>query len=273
MAWRFWVSAHPPKCDSTMTLMTMMIMTTQMKLNETTGERMKRELGGTILGLIIGLVLGLGAALAVAIYVAKVPSPFVNKGQSRTPDQDAVEAKKNKDWDPNAPLYGKNPAKPTATVPAPATAATPAAPASGAASPVAPAVAGGPGTAVKAEAAQPDPAKTDGTKAAAPKTDAPPAASADPLGDLARAKSSSSGAEPFVYFVQVGAYRNAEDAETQRAKLSLTGVEAKVTEREQSGRAIFRVRVGPFNSKDDAERSKEKLDGAGLDTALVRVQR
>ncbi len=239
-----------------------------MKLNETTGERMKRELGGTILGLIIGLVLGLGAALAVAIYVAKVPSPFVNKGQSRTPDQDAVEAKKNKDWDPNAPLYGKNPAKPTATATAPATAPTPAAPASGAASPVAPAVAGGPGTAAK-----PDAAKADAAKVAAPKTDAPPPASTDPLGDLARAKSSSSGAEPFVYFVQVGAYRNAEDAETQRAKLSLTGVEARVTEREQSGRAIFRVRVGPFNTKDDAERTKEKLDGAGLDTALVRVQR
>jgi cell division protein FtsN len=245
-----------------------------MKLNETTGERMKRELGGTILGLIIGLVFGLGAALAVAIYVAKVPSPFVNKGQSRTPDQDAVEAKKNKDWDPNAPLYGKNPAKPTATAPAPAN--PPAA--SGATPPVAPAVAGGPGTAVKPEAPKTDAAKTDVTKtdtakATAPKTDAPPAASTDPLGDLARAKSSSSGAEPFVYFVQVGAYRNAEDAETQRAKLSLTGVEAKVTEREQSGRAIFRVRVGPFNSKDEAERNKEKLDGAGLDTALVRVQR
>ena len=247
-----------------------------MKLNETTGERMKRELGGTILGLIIGVVFGLGTALAVAIYVAKVPSPFVNKGQTRTPDQDAVEAKKNKDWDPNAPLYGKNPAKPTSTVPAPAGAANPAAAASGPASPVAPAVAGGPGTAAKPEGVKPEVAKTEAAKAAVPKTDAPtaaPAASTDPLGDLARAKSSSSGAEPFVYFVQVGAYRNAEDAETQRAKLSLTGVEAKVTEREQSGRAIFRVRVGPFNTKDDAERNKEKLDGAGMDTALVRVQR
>lgn len=247
-----------------------------MKLNETTGERMKRELGGTILGLIIGVVFGLGTALAVAVYVAKVPSPFVNKGQTRTPDQDAVEAKKNKDWDPNAPLYGKNPAKPTATVPAPAVAANPAVAASGPASPVAPAVAGGPGTAAKPEAVKPEVAKTEAAKAAVPKTDAPtaaPGASTDPLGDLARAKSSSSGAEPFVYFVQVGAYRNAEDAETQRAKLSLTGVEAKVTEREQSGRAIFRVRVGPFNTKDDAERNKEKLDGAGMDTALVRVQR
>lgn len=248
-----------------------MTMMTKMKLNETTGERMKRELGGTILGVIIGVVFGLGAALAVAIYVAKVPSPFVNKGQSRSADQDAVEAKKNKDWDPNAPLYGKNPAKPTATASAPLN--PPAAAASGAGSPVAPAVAGGPGTAVKPEVPKVETAKTDTTKATAPKVDVPPAGSADPLGDLARARSSSSGAEPFVYFVQVGAYRNADDAETQRAKLSLTGVEAKVTEREQSGRAIFRVRVGPFNSKDDAERAKEKLDGSGLDTALVRVQR
>lgn len=223
---------------------------------------MKRELGGTILGFIIGVVFGLGVALAVAVYVAKVPSPFVNKGQSRSPDQDAVEAQKNKNWDPNAPLYGKNPAKGTATPPSP-----PSAPQAGASGPVAPAVAGGPGTATKPEPTKAEPAKPDA------KADAKPAGSADPLGDLARAKSSSSGAEPFVYFVQVGAYRNAEDAETQRAKLSLAGVEARVTEREQSGRAIFRVRVGPFEKKDDADKTKERLDATGLDTALVRVQR
>ena len=223
---------------------------------------MKRELGGTILGFIIGVVFGLGVALAVAVYVAKVPSPFVNKGQSRSPDQDAVEAQKNKNWDPNAPLYGKNPAKATATPPAP-----PSAPVAGAPVPVAPAVAGGPGTATKPEPTKTEPPKPDA------KADGKPAGSADPLGDLARAKSSSSGAEPFVYFVQVGAYRNAEDAETQRAKLSLAGVEARVTEREQSGRAIFRVRVGPFEKKDDADKTKERLDATGLDTALVRVQR
>lgn len=236
------------------------------------------QLGGTILGFIMGVVFGLAAALAVAVYVAKVPSPFVNKGQSRSAEQDATEAKKNKDWDPNAPLYGKNPAKPA---PAASHAAAPASDAAAASTqPVAPAVAGGPGTAVKPEP-KPDAGKTDNSKANPPAPSpapSPPAAtnpmsSADPLGDLARSRSSNSVAEPFVYFVQVGAYRNAEDAESQRAKLSLTGVEARVTEREQSGRAIFRVRVGPFDKKDDAERSKEKLDGAGLDTALVRVQR
>ena len=71
---------------------------------------MKQQRGGTLLGFIIGAVVGLGAALAVAVYVTKVPIPFVNKGQTRSADQDVEESRKNKDWDPNAPLYGKNPA-------------------------------------------------------------------------------------------------------------------------------------------------------------------
>jgi cell division protein FtsN len=36
---------------------------------------------------------------------------------------------------------------------------------------------------------------------------------------------------------------------------------------------VYRVRVGPFEKKEAAEGSKAKLDGAGLETALVRVQR
>jgi len=66
--------------------------------------------GNTFVGFILGLVVGLSLALVVAIYVTKVPIPFLDKGLSRSAEQDAAEEKKNKDWDPNAPLYGKNPA-------------------------------------------------------------------------------------------------------------------------------------------------------------------
>src|SRR6185436_2110524 len=97
-------------------------------------------------------------------------------------------------------------------------------------------------------------------------------ASADPIGDLAKARLGAT-AEPFNYFVQVGAFRTAEDAEAQRAKLALSGVEAKVSEREQSGRTVFRVRTGPYDHKDDADRAKEKLEASGLETALIRVAR
>jgi cell division protein FtsN len=96
-------------------------------------------------------------------------------------------------------------------------------------------------------------------------------APADPLGDLATSR--AGGNDPFLYFVQAGAFRTQEDAEAQRAKLSLMGIEARVTEREQSGRQVYRVRVGPFGNKDEADRQKEKLDAGGFDTALVRVQR
>ena len=211
---------------------------------------MKQQRGGTFLGFIIGVVVGLACALAVAVYVTKVPVPFMNKGQTRSADQDVEENKKNKDWDPNAPLYGKNPAKPPL-------AAMPSLPAASEPVPVA-----------APAAATPAPAP-----AAAAKAEARAAASADPIGELAKSKAASSAAEPFVYWVQVGAYRTAEDAESQRAKLSLGGIETKVSEREQSGRTVFRLRVGPFDSKAEGEAAKEKLGNSGLETALVRVQR
>ncbi len=200
---------------------------------------MKSQSGGTFLGFILGLVVGLGVALAVAVYVTKVPLPFMNKGQSRTADQDAAEEKKNKDWDPNAPLYGKNPAKPSAA-------------------------------SKSGEDAVPNADKSD---AASAKAESKPAVTADPLGDLARSKSAEKSADPFNYFVQVGAFRTIEDAESQRAKLSLAGIDAKVSEREQSGRVVFRVRVGPFDRREDAEKSKDRLDASGYETSLVRVQR
>src|SRR6185369_6377330 len=65
--------------------------------------------GGFLIGLVVGLLVGLAAALAVALYVTKAPNPFVNKVPARTPSQDAAETEKNRNWDPNSALAGKNP--------------------------------------------------------------------------------------------------------------------------------------------------------------------
>jgi len=212
----------------------------------------KQQKGGTIIGFIVGVIVGLGAALAVAVYVTKVPVPFLNKGGGRGVDMDAAESQKNKNWDPNSPLYGRNPARP----PAPVVAAPASAPAPAAA------------PEVRAAASAPKPA------ASKPDAKAETKPGADPLGDLAVAKAAATGnVDPFDYFVQAGAFRTQPDADAQRAKLAMLGWEARVSEREQNGRAVFRVRVGPFTKRDDAERIKEKLDGAGVDSALVRVQR
>ena len=205
------------------------------------------------MGLIIGLLVGLALALGVALYVTKVPVPFIDKVPQHTPEQDAAEAARNKDWDPNSPLYGKTPARPNATAPAASGVVTPEAP-------VMPPVAVAPPAAPSAAAptARPNPADILAGRGTGP---------------AAKAASPRAGADPFTYFVQVGAYTRPEDAEAQRAKLAMLGMGAKVTEREQAGRTMYRVRVGPFGSKDDADAAKSRLDASGMESSLVRVQR
>jgi len=243
-------------------------------------KKTTRQRGNIVIGLIVGLVLGLGVALGIAVYVTKVPIPFVTKTQRGGAEQDEAEARKNRDWDPNAPLAGKAGApKPAATPPAAPTGGDTTAVAPATAPPPAPPVPVVVAPAAKPPRPAPVPAEANSL---------PP--SNDPLGDLARARaggstttasaapssnnnSAAAGADPFMYFVQAGAFRTTEDAEAQRAKLSLMGVEARVTEREQAGRTVYRVRAGPFSKKDDADRLKERLDGGGLESALVRVQR
>jgi cell division protein FtsN len=220
-------------------------------MNPMKKQSIHRQRGGTIVGFIVGMVVGLACALAVAMYITKVPMPFLSKGQSRSAEQDAAEAKKNKDWDPNAALYGKSPVKA-----APSTML-------GNTDPTVTPSATGIGSV---------PAKAD-SKAVVAKADSKASTSPDPLGDWVKAKSGLPEADPFTYFVQVGAYRTWEEAESQRAKLALSGIESKVSERQQSGRMVYRVRTGPFEKKEDGEKHKETLDNAGLETSLVRVQR
>ncbi len=79
--------------------------------------------------------------------------------------------------------------------------------------------------------------------------------------------------DPFIYFVQVGAYGRPEDAEQQRAKLAMMGLEARITERDQSGRTVYRVRLGPFDKRDSADAAKERVEASAVEAALVRVQK
>jgi len=220
--------------------------------------RTNQQRGGTLVGFILGLVVGLAVALGVAIYVTKMPIPFMTKGPARSADSDAAEAEKNKDWDPNAPLYGKKGAKSADKVDEP-----------------------------KADA-RPEPKQPEHKPDAAAKVDPK---SADPLGDLAKVKAvepkpepkakpaepkaaeaKPASADPFIYFVQAGAYRTIEEAEAQRAKTGMLGLETKISERDQGGRTVYRVRVGPLD-KAEAERVRAKLDAAHIDSAMVRVQR
>lgn len=200
-------------------------------------------MGGTLLGLIIGLVVGLGVALAVALYITKAPVPFVDRGVQRPNTSDAVEAERARDWNPNQGL-GRTP----------------------------PAVA---------------PSDTTSVPSIVPPggTSLPPAGSTDSIAELIQQRATPSSSttvapvdataapDPFIYYVQVGAYRQPEEANAQRARMAMSGFETQVSEREQGGRQVYRVRMGPYESRAEAESIEQQLRAQGVDTALVRVQR
>ena len=192
----------------------------------------QQQRGGTILGFILGLLVGLGAAFAVAVYVSKIPVPFLTMDGDKTASPRMPQA----DWNPNTALGGKVTPPPVAPVE------------------------------VKPEVVAPT---------ETPAAQATP--SNDPLGDLAKAqiakaeKAEAAASDGFVYFVQVGAFRSQADADAQRAKLGLIGQQARVSEREQNGRPVYRVRIGPMAQRSEAEALKQQLGDTGIDAALVRI--
>jgi cell division protein FtsN len=207
---------------------------------------MNDQRGGFAIGLVVGVLIGLALALAVAVYVTKVPLPFVDKVPQRHAGQDAADAEKNRNWDPNALLAGKAAARSasgvidaaSAVVTSPIQTAPTAAPAN---------------TATPAAAPAPAPADTTARGGNAPAA-APVAAATEAAGQ---------------FLVQVGAYARTDDAEQQRAKLAIAGLTARVSERDQSGKVVYRVRLGPYVSRDEADAAREQAVAAGYAEATV----
>jgi cell division protein FtsN len=201
--------------------------------------------GGFVMGLVVGLLLGLALALGVALYITKAPVPFINKVPQRTAEQDQAEIERNRNWDPNGAL---------GTRPVPRLAAPSASGAVG-------------GTALPPAVVPP---------AALPRDPAAILAGGGPAqasAPRAAARPASAAADPFVYFVQAGAYTRSEDAEQQRARLALIGQAARITEREQVGRTVYRVRLGPLETRNQAVDVQAELSEQRIESQIVRVER
>lgn len=251
------------------------------------GQPRRAQRGGFVMGMVVGLLVGLGVALVVALYITKAPSPFVDKVPQRSAEQDAAETERNKTWDPNGPLAGKNPARPQAPASAAEPGATTGAPATDGATPpglvLPPPAADGAAPAAQAAPARPSAdsrAPRDPAAILAGEPDAPPAAR--PAGresaSASRPETAAAAARPasgaaVQFYVQAGAFSTPQDAEAQRAKLALLGLTAKVMAREQAGRTMYRVRLGPYDNRNGAEDVQDKLATGGIDANLVRVER
>jgi cell division protein FtsN len=197
------------------------------------------EQGSTLLGLLIGLVLGIGIAAGVAIYVSHIPNPFAqgkDEGQGKPPPSSIA----TPDPTASAPKVSK---------------AEPGKASEGTADnkgrfdfyKILP----GDENAVGAQAAA---AKPSPASAAQPATQAKPTA------------------EGTTYYLQAGAYQTEDDADNQKAKLALLGLEAQVrTATLKDKGTIYRVRLGPFASQEEVNDTKTTLQENGITASVIKI--
>ena len=206
-----------------------------------------------LLGMIIGLLLGILISLAVALWLNRLSNPFMEKAR------------------PVEPLSRVQPPAP-ATVPEavrnaerngraaekPATPASPPAPAEDK-----------PANRPRFEFYQILPGEKNAAKAAkaAAKAPAPPV--------IVKPGSSPASPKPHsgdTYWLQAGAFSDQKDADNQKARIALTGLEATVRPVEVVGRGtLYRVRLGPYQSLDDANRMKTTLAQNGVPATIIHT--
>ena len=189
--------------------------------------------GTMMLGVFIGLVLGLVAALAIAFYLNRAANPFTSRD------------------------------KPAAVQPAgKAAVADPAGPSA-------------PSTRVPPAAAAPEPGKAGAD--AKPRFDfytiLPGVEQPATDQDLRNRGADAKAAVLERYFLQAGAFQNAQDADNLKARLALMGLEASIQTANLGEKGIWhRVRLGPYDDADALGRVRSQLAGSGIEAAPIKVR-
>jgi cell division protein FtsN len=76
---------------------------------------------------------------------------------------------------------------------------------------------------------------------------------------------------PTLYYLQAGAFQNADDADNLKAQLALLGVEAEIQTTEIAGKGVFhRVRVGPLSAMDKVNSTRSLLAQNNIPVTLVK---
>lgn len=81
------------------------------------------------------------------------------------------------------------------------------------------------------------------------------------------------GAAKDGYFLQVGSFQAAAEADNMKARLALLGQEAVIQTADIPDRGVWhRVRIGPFTNIEDMNRSRALLAQNGIPASLVKVK-
>jgi cell division protein FtsN len=207
-----------------------------------------------LLGMIIGLLLGIVISLAVALWLNRLSNPFVEKAR------------------PVEPLQRVQPTAPAAAPSAAQEARPPEKAASRPAEKPAEPEKAARGDRPRFEFYQILPGDKQADKAAK----APSKAAAAPPPPVA-VKPGSSPASPKphggeAYWLQAGAFADEREADNQKARIALTGLEANVKPADVPGRGtLYRVRLGPYQSVEDANRMKAVLARNGVQSTIIHT--
>lgn len=198
----------------------------------------KKSHGGTLVGLFVGLVLGIVGAAAVVWYINKMPTPFkpqVQPAGSAKPENGKTAGQVGQPAEP-----ALLPGKPGDPVPEKRFQFYDILPG-------------------KAEA-QVDPAAKPGPKEA--KADA-----------KIDGKTDGKDKEPAIkepIFLQAGSFQTAGDADNQKAKLALMGMEAAIQQVMVQDKVWYRVRLGPYAKLDEVNRIRAELARQGVEVAVAK---
>ena len=208
-----------------------------MARNSSTRSAPPRKGSSLLAGIIVGMVLGLAIAAGVAWYILKTPNPFANK-ESR----EAVRL---------APDVAKPP---------PARVSEAAAASSvGESKP-------------RFEFYKVLTDKQDATVPAQKGSEKPGAAENKPV-PTQTVQAAEKAAAKETYFLQAGAFSNADDADKLKARLAMLGMEASIQTVTIPDRGVWhRVRLGPYKGTDEMNKTLAALKQNGVNATPMRAQ-
>lgn len=221
-------------------------MSRDMKPRKRGNGARRKSGGGTLLGLFVGLVIGVLAAAAVVWYIHRTPPPFSARTQPPAPPA----------------AQQQQPAAPAQPAPAPqASQQTPLA------------LPGKPGDPIPQPSDKP---RFDFYKILPGNSEAipdpkPAAKPGEPKqAEANKDKETKETALKEPVFLQTGSFQNAGDADNQKARLAMLGVEAAIQQVMLQDKVWYRVRLGPFRKLEEVNAVRAELARQGIDANVVK---
>lgn len=76
--------------------------------------------------------------------------------------------------------------------------------------------------------------------------------------------------KPSTYFIQLGAFKHFQDAETLKAKVAFSGMTAFIETIEVKQKVWHRVRIGPYKSSRKVDVAKRNLQKSGFNAMIIK---